>query len=326
MFTSFHQYCRIRRPMLDTALRAQIAAILPRASSPAGCDLRPALAGGKKLRGILLGLIAEILGADWDSALPRAVAVELIQTATLIHDDFVDQDRIRRCLPAVWTLAGARKAVLMGDVIFASAIRMMSEIGREEGRIVSRAIAEIANGALMEPTDPIGLMGEMAAGTLKSDVYAKIILLKTAVLFEAACELGAVSASAAGWIRKRCRRYGACIGEAYQMADDRKEIKLHLANGAINAREMAVLAPAVLCFAEEARPLIAPILAGSCQNLTRPLRAHLDSTARRMERGIAIRLEQAAGEMRDVFESKCHGTIGLRAPFDLLAMFNLSEN
>jgi hypothetical protein len=326
MVTSFHQYCQIRKPMLDEASISRISAILPAGASTAGSHLRPALAGGKKLRGILLGMIAEILGADWDSALPRAVAVELIQAATLIHDDFVDQDRIRRGLPAVWTLAGARRAVLMGDVIFASAIHMMSELGPEDGRILSWAIAEIAHGALMEPTDPIGLMGEMAAGTVRSDAYAKIIRLKTAVLFEAACELGAVSAGAAGWIRKRCRRYGACIGEAYQMADDLKEIRNHLATGEICAREMAPLAPAVLCFAEEARPLIAPILAGTCRNLTRPLRAHLDSAARRMESDIARRLEQACGELREVFESKRHGAIGLRAPADLLTMFNLSEN
>jgi hypothetical protein len=254
------------------------------------------------------------------------VAVELIHAATLIHDDFVDQDRIRRRLPAVWTLAGARRAVLMGDVIFASAIRMMSEIGREDGRIVSRAIAEIAKGALMEPADPIRLMDEMAADIVRSDVYIRIIRLKTAVLFEAACELGALAAGAAEWIRQRCRRYGECIGEAYQMADDLQEIRKHLDHGEIGAREMAPLAPAVLCFAEQARPLIVPILAGACQHLTPPLRAHLDSAARRMERGIAIRLEEACGEMRKVFESKHQGAIGLAAPVDLLAMFNLAEN
>ena len=130
--------------MLDAALSSRIAAILPQGSTTAGCDLHPALTGGKKLRGILLGMIAEILGGDWDWALPRAVAVELIQAATLIHDDYVDQDRIRRHLPAVWTLAGARRAVLMGDVIFASAIRMMSEIGPDDGRILSRAGAAYA--------------------------------------------------------------------------------------------------------------------------------------------------------------------------------------
>ena len=104
------------------------------------------------------------LGARWIDALPRAVALELIQTATLIHDDFVDQHEQRRNLPALWTLEGARKAVLLGDVIFASAIQLMSELGREDGLIISNAIAEVSRGAYQEPLDPCSLLDTFERG------------------------------------------------------------------------------------------------------------------------------------------------------------------
>lgn len=325
MFTSFQRYTEVRRPLLDAALSSRIAAILPHGSSTAGCDLHPALTGGKKLRGILLGMIAEILGGDWDWALPRAVAVELIQAATLIHDDFVDQDRIRRRLPAVWTLAGARRAVLMGDVIFASAIRMMSEIGPDDGRILSRAIAEIARGALMEPVDPARLGRELAAGGLDGGAYEKIIRLKTAVLFEAACELGAVCADAGAEARRCCVRYGARIGEAYQMADDLKEIRRHLASGAIRASEMAPLTPALLCFARESRPHIAPVLAGARRTVSRMLREQLLLAEKRMQRDIRRRLDRAADEMRALEPGRRLAALGLSAPGELLEMFDRSE-
>jgi hypothetical protein len=324
MFDTFHQYCESRRPMLDEALDVRISALLRHVPTISGRDLRRALIGGKKLRGILLGLIAEVLGGDWDSALPRAVAVELIQAATLIHDDFVDQDRIRRHMPAVWTLEGARRAVLLGDVVFASAIHMMGEIGGEDGRVVSGAIAEISRGALMEPDDPTRLMEEMESGRLNRDCYEKIIHLKTAVLFAAACELGAISAEADEGVRKRCGRYGSHIGEAYQIADDVKEIRKHLANGCIHAHEMALLTPAVLCFAEEARPHVASILAGASLAVPQPLRRLLRCAEDRMQQEISHRLARAADELREVLEERRHGELGLKAPGDLLEMFNLS--
>ena len=163
MFESFKQYWKYRKPNLDDAFQAAVSEVLRHVPANHFTELQTALDGGKKIRGILLGVIAEDLGGEWGAAISRSVAIELIQTASLIHDDFVDQDRMRRNMPAVWTLEGARKAVLMGDVIFASAIRMMSEIGREDGLVVSRAIAQISKGALMEPNDPLTFMEQITS-------------------------------------------------------------------------------------------------------------------------------------------------------------------
>jgi hypothetical protein len=324
MFQSFHQYWQSRRPMLDDALGEWLSALLGQIPSGESENLRASLNGGKKLRGILLGMITEDLGGEWESALPRAVAVELIQAATLIHDDFVDQDRMRRHMPAVWTLEGARRAVLLGDVIFAAAIHMMSEIGRDDGRVVSRAIAEISKGALMEPCDPAMLMEEITSGHLNGNLYEKIIHLKTGVLFEAACELGAISAGADPEIRKRCVRYGARIGEAYQMADDIEEIRKHLMSGSIHSHEMALLAPLILCFAKEARPYMEPLLTGGSFPVPQPLQQWLRFAMDRMEREIRRRLDLAADELRETLRGRKYGMLGLKAPVEILAMFNLS--
>jgi hypothetical protein len=324
MFESFEHYWKSRKPDLDEALRKQIYRLLRHVPTSKSAELHMALDGGKKLRGILLGMITEELGGKWESALPRAVAVELIQAATLIHDDFVDQDRMRRNMPAIWTLEGARKAVLMGDVIFASAIHMMSKIGRDDGLVVSRVIAQISKGALMEPSDPIPFMEQMTSEDWNGDHYNKIIHLKTGVLFGAACELGAISVEADEGIRLRCKRYGSFIGEAYQIADDIKEIKQHLLHGQISSHQMALLAPAVLCFSKEAFTFVPPILEGRSVEIVQPFWECLRSAVDLMEIEIQRLLALAVAEVQEVLREEGIPSLGLKAPEELIAMFNIS--
>jgi geranylgeranyl pyrophosphate synthase len=325
MFDSFQQYCQYRRPMLCSALEECIPDLLSCIPVREYRDFHLALNGGKKIRGVLLGMIAEVLGGRWEAALPRAVAVELIHIASLIHDDFVDQDRIRRHMPAVWTLEGARRAVLLGDVIFASAIRMMSEMGRDDGRVVSRAIAEISRGALMEFSDPVKLLEQMGSHSGSGDLYEKIIHLKTGILFEAACELGAIAAETDDGTRRRCMRYGALIGEAYQIADDIKDLQECLMEGSIRSDKIPLLAPALLCFAEDdARAHMEPLLMGGASQVHQPLRQCLRSAIQGMEEEIQRRLHQAIDEMRETLEETPHSMLGFKAPADLVAMFTLS--
>jgi len=324
MFESFEHYWESRKPYLDEALRVQLVKLLHPVPKSKSAALHMALDGGKKLRGILLCMITEDLGGEWKSALSRAVAVEMIQAATLIHDDFVDQDRTRRNMPAVWTLEGAREAVLIGDVIFASAIHLMSETGREDGLVVSRAIAQISRGALMEPGDPSAFIEQMTSNSWRDNHYEKIIHLKTGVLFEAACELGAISAGVNEEIRLKCMRYGSLIGEAYQMADDVKEIKQHLLQRRISAQQMALLAPAVLYFDKEAFLFIRPILLERTFAIVQRLWECLQSTVDLMEMEIQHRLDLAVAEIREVLPEKGHTSIGIKAPQELIAMFNLS--
>lgn len=324
MFKNFHHYCEIRLPKLYDALDKHILSLTCQIPVKEYGFLRQALNGGKKLRGILLGMLTEVLGGEWESALPRAVAVELIHAATLIHDDFVDRDHVRRHLPAVWTVEGARRAVLLGDVIFASAIHMMSEIGWDDGRVVSRAIAKISRGALMEPGDPVGLMKKIEAGQWEKGLYEKIIHLKTGVLFEAACELGAIAAGADKRIQKHCARYGSLTGEAYQIADDMKDIKKCLGEDSVHPWEMTLIVPSVLYFNEKARPYIGPLMLGKSSRISPSLRQCLETTLERMGQEIQNRLNRAADEIGGILSDKPHSDIGFEAPAALLDMFSLS--
>lgn len=250
----FRAYSARVRPLVEESFMKELSSIFDAPSARVCSSLFPELQAGKKLRGCLTCMIAEALGGRLESAVPRAVAIELIQAATLIHDDFVDQDTTRRNRPALWTLEGSRRAVLIGDVIFASAISMMNDIGREDGRVISKAIAEIARGALSEPLELVN-----ADTRLQSDqacsLYDEIIRLKTGILFASACQLGALTAGREAEVQERLYQFGLRLGEAYQIADDLKEIKeCVLAGGAGITRKLAAVVPAVMRFSPEWRP------------------------------------------------------------------------
>lgn len=320
MFENFHDYWEARKTDLDEEFARRISLFRAYAPPSPGNALMSALNGGKKIRGALLCLVSEALQGRRENALPRAVAIELLQAASLIHDDYVDQDRVRRRLPAVWTLAGARRAVLLGDLIFSTAMEMMSELGSEDARLLSRAIARMSGGALLEPIDPAGLADEIGSGRWPRDRYDKIIALKTSVLFGAACELGARSAGAGQEIGQSFFRYGSRLGEAYQMADDALDIKRWLAGDSIQPPEMAALAPAFLYFVPEMRPCILPVLGGESGRIDDLMRRYLGLALACLEREIEQRLGFAAAETRTWPDSPL-GPLLRRAPADLVAMF-----
>ena len=269
MFTHFQDYAEDLKPAMDKAFTEHLVKLLGDARPLRSWGESALLTGGKRIRGSLVCLVATTLGGTLEDALPRAIAVELIQTATLIHDDFVDQHRSRRNMPAIWTFEGARRAVLLGDIIFSSAIQMMSELGREDGLIVSRAIAEISRGAYQEPLNPSALLEEMEAYGLEAALYEKIIYLKTGILFGAACQLGAVVAKAGDQFQHVWGRYGAKIGEAYQVADDLQEVEQALHTRSLPASEMAALAPALLFFDKAAARVGRSSGMGSIKSWTR---------------------------------------------------------
>lgn len=320
----FQEYCHKLRPALDTALSQTLQRLLQGAYVHS-CTLNNVFQGGKRLRGSLVCLINDSLGGSPESAIPRAVAIELIHGAALIHDDFVDQDRTRRNRPAVWTLEGARKAVLLGDVLFTSAIEAMSDLGREDGLAVSRATARLARGALQEPLDPLELARHIEAGALSARLYDSVIELKTGVLFGVACELGARAAGADGAIVETCYRYGRLTGEAYQIADDLTEIRRHLSSGMIDARAMAALAPALFGFGEDSQAWIGPVLTQEYTLVQGTLAKRLEEARLGMERAMTQRLE-AARQEASLFLSgaRLRETIH-RAPWEIVEMFNIFE-
>jgi geranylgeranyl pyrophosphate synthase len=325
MFAHFHDYAENLKPSLDAACSGHLGRLLGDTGPHHSREELKLLTCGKKIRGSLLCMVTEILGGPLNEALPRAVAVELIQTATLIHDDFVDQHRVRRNLPALWTLEGARRAVLLGDVVFSSAIHMMCELGRDDCGIVSRAIAEISRGAYQEPLNPSSLLEEIATGRVTGTLYENIIYLKTGVLFGAACELGAVAAKADHSLQLAWRSYGLRIGEAYQIADDLQEIDQALLARSITAGEMTTIAPALLFFVRESRPHILEALQRDSLNLEGELLEQFQTAASLMKDEKERRLRAAVAAVETVFAEKDLDRLAFQAPWDLIGMFDAAS-
>ncbi len=322
--SDFYAYMATRRPAVEEAYNRTLSALLAgvTAADPAG--LMQSLKAGKKIRGCLACLICEGLGGLVENATPRAVAVEMIQAATLLHDDFVDQDVVRGGRPAVWTVEGARRTVLIGDVIFAAAIKMMSDLSAGDGRAAAEAIALVSRGALREPLDSSAYARKIESEDATGGLYDEIVRLKTGTLFGTACALGAIAAGREGPVAQACRRYGLSVGEAYQIADDLKEVRHCLSVRLIDARRMIAVAPALLRFAPETRPFVLDVLKGGRQDLDRGRRAPLMAAARLMEEAIDRRRKAAADAIEGSFPYNGYSEIVRKAAADIIAIFNES--
>ncbi|MBL0947270.1 MAG: polyprenyl synthetase family protein [Brevundimonas sp.] len=173
-------------------------------------------AGGKRLRPMLTIAAARASGGDRgiDNPLKLAAAVEFIHTATLLHDDVVDTSDLRRGKVAAHLIWGAPSSVLVGDFLFARAFELMVETDsmRALGTL-ARASSVISEGEVLQLTRAHDL-------NLDTDVYLEIITAKTAELFAAAAEAGAVGAGADDVVIKGLRDYGMKLGIAFQLADD----------------------------------------------------------------------------------------------------------
>ena len=168
----------------------------------------------KRLRPLLTVASARLAGARDDACLKLAAAVEFIHTATLLHDDVVDSSQLRRGRVAAHLIWGAPSSVLVGDFLFARAFELM--VGARSMpalEILARASRVIAEGEVLQLTRAHDL-------DLSQDVYLEIIKAKTAELFAAAAEAGAVSAGASPERCKALRKFGQDLGLAFQLVDD----------------------------------------------------------------------------------------------------------
>ena len=322
MFASFQEYAAGVKPALDAAFDQRVIHLLGEIGSRPEMAAGRCLTGGKKIRGVLLCLVTTALGGRLEAALPRAVAVELIQAATLVHDDFVDQHPSRRLQPALWTLVGARRAVLLGDVIFSSAIHMMSELGRRDCGIVSKAIADLARGAWHEPLDAGALLAACLGPGENGLDYERIIALKTGILFAAACELGALAAVVPVALKRSWRRYGQKIGEAYQITDDLQEMTGAIGREAQNLDQLADLAPGLLYFVPQSRDLLRRALLAETAVAARELSPYLLQARAAMAAERERRLIAAVAEVEGMVPEGPLGRLARRAPRDLLDMFD----
>ncbi|MFA4894455.1 MAG: polyprenyl synthetase family protein [Brevundimonas sp.] len=173
-------------------------------------------AGGKRLRPLLTVAAARASGAAGEITAPvkLAAAVEFIHTATLLHDDVVDGSNLRRGKVAAHLIWGAPSSVLVGDFLFARAFELMVETGQMRALgILARASSVIAEGEVLQLTRAHDL-------NLDQETYLRIISAKTAELFAAAAESGAVGAGAGEKAVQALRAYGLNLGLAFQLADD----------------------------------------------------------------------------------------------------------
>ncbi len=171
-------------------------------------------AGGKRLRPMLTLAAARLCGYDGTDHVKLAAAVEFIHTATLLHDDVVDESERRRGRPTANLLWDNKSSVLVGDYLFARAFQLMTEPGSVEVlRILADASATIAEGEVLQLTTAQNLSTD-------EDTYLKVIRGKTAALFSAATEAGAVIGGAPPAQVAALRQYGDALGIAFQIVDD----------------------------------------------------------------------------------------------------------
>lgn len=171
-------------------------------------------AGGKRLRPLLVLLAAGPRGAGEPELIAAAAAVELIHSATLVHDDVLDGAHLRRGVPTVWAQGGRDLAVATGDLLFSRAFSELTATGSLAAvRSLSRATSALAEGELLQRQDAWN-------ATVTIERYLLRCELKTARLFEAACEMGAQVARSSDAQIAELGGFGRRIGLAFQLLDD----------------------------------------------------------------------------------------------------------
>ena len=170
--------------------------------------------GGKRIRPALVVLVANALGYRGSQHHEMAAVVEFIHTATLLHDDVVDESSLRRGRDTANALFGNAASVLVGDFLYSRAFQMMTAVGSMRiMEVLSEATNVIAEGEvlqLMNCNNP----------DITTEQYLQVIHYKTAKLFEAAARLGAILADADAGIEQATAEYGAHLGTAFQLVDD----------------------------------------------------------------------------------------------------------
>ncbi|MBC8244769.1 MAG: polyprenyl synthetase family protein [Verrucomicrobia bacterium] len=169
---------------------------------------------GKQLRAALTGLAANSVGGWNDATVKAAVIIEMVHLATLLHDDIMDGAELRRSRPTLARQWDNTTAVLVGDCLFANALRLAAEFpATDVCRAVSTATRTVCSGEILQNNH----QGNLAIG--QAD-YFKMLRMKTGELFALACELGGSLAGGNPRETRALREYGMALGTAYQLYDD----------------------------------------------------------------------------------------------------------
>lgn len=295
-------------------LEAQLGTFEPEVAEGARYALS---ASGKQLRPVLVALSAQVVGPLGEAHVVGASIVELVHLATLVHDDVIDVAGLRRKRPTVAARFGNQTAVLLGDCLFAHALKLAAGFPTPEVcSVVSDATKAVCSGEILQT---------LRKGRIDQplDEYFRVIRLKTAELFALACDLGALLSSAPASTRSALRRFGISFGTAYQVFDDcldvfgseeaaGKTLGTDLANGKVTL-------PLLLAHREasaEDRASLEALLAHHSNGHDDTLRSILDrcSSARLSREAVESLLEKAREALRPL-----HSTASLLALTRFLA-------
>ncbi|APO73775.1 octaprenyl-diphosphate synthase [Rhizobium etli 8C-3] len=209
------------KPLVDLT-RADMERVNQLILSKAGSDVQmiPEVAnhlissGGKRLRPMLTLASACLFDYRGENHVKLATSVEFMHTATLLHDDVVDESNLRRGKSTARTIWGNQASVLVGDFLLGQAFRMMVDVGSLDALdVLSSAACVIAEGEVLQ----LSVAKNMET---TEDDYLSVIRAKTAALFAAACEVGPIVADAGKSGRNALKSYGMNLGLAFQLVDD----------------------------------------------------------------------------------------------------------
>ena len=179
--------------------------------------LQHATHGGKKVRPLLTLLACSAAGGNWHNALDAATAIELLHTSSLIHDDLMDESPLRRGVPTLHTVYNIPTAILAGDTLIALAFELVHHIemptAGEMARIFNRAFRDLCEGQAYDVACSSG-------HPVNSSEHRIMVEKKTAALFRAAGEIGALHATDNCSTIRALSRFAYCIGMAFQAQDD----------------------------------------------------------------------------------------------------------
>ncbi len=171
-------------------------------------------AGGKKIRPIVTLLTSKLCNYSGKNHLSLAACVELIHTATLLHDDVIDESKMRRGIPTANDLFGNKSSVLVGDFLFSKSFELMVANGSKSIlKILSKTSSTLAEGEVMQLTTIKNYLTD-------DQSYMNIIKAKTASLFSAASEISALLTNQDNQTQKNLKKYGEYLGTAFQLVDD----------------------------------------------------------------------------------------------------------
>ena len=171
-------------------------------------------AGGKKIRPIITILTSKLCNYKGKNHIALSACVELIHTATLLHDDVIDESKLRRGIPTANDIFGNKSSILVGDFLFSRSFELMVKYGSKSIlKILSKTSSIIAEGEVMQ-------LAAIKDYYTNNETYMKIIKAKTASLFSAASEISALLAKKNNKIQNALKNYGENLGIAFQLVDD----------------------------------------------------------------------------------------------------------